>query len=335
MSGWTSLSSFGSTKESNKFKSVSSITELASFLQVIRSLQDRLQAKRRGPNRGTKAQVNVEGATSGGGGSKIRPIVELPSDAVTQITTDLENVASGGSTEQARTSLGPQDVPSVVPTTALVATTVSSGTAPPWDFSVGSGEDVKGHGSTLLESAGEMFARWESMDVDVENVVRDALRAGRVPLAVVQLHRKRLKAFMSGSEEYRPEMVDVFQEVQDIGRAIVYEFLCKCGEASGSKSYWSCGAMPPVLVHLTLGCWRSPSSLRTSILAAASGAHTSLISTTQGCPELMSQLQQKIISIWKLFLKVRMQEDSPFNVQKLMVLPWDHGTLLPPRMMME
>ncbi|CAK9198622.1 unnamed protein product [Sphagnum troendelagicum] len=198
MSGWTSLSSFGSTKESNKFKSVSSITELASFLQVIRSLQDRLQAK-----------------------------LELPSDAVTQITTDLENVASGGSTEQARMSLGPQDVPSVVPTTALVATTVSSGTAPPWDFSVGSGEDVKGHGSTLLESAGEMFARWESMDVDVENVVRDALRAGRVPLAVVQLHRKRLKAFMSGSEEYHPEMVDVFQEVQDIGRAIVYEFLCK------------------------------------------------------------------------------------------------------------
>jgi hypothetical protein len=34
---------------------------------------------------------------------------------------------------------------------------------------------------------------------------------------------------MSGSEEYRPEMVDVFQEVQDIGRAIVYEFLCKVG----------------------------------------------------------------------------------------------------------
>jgi hypothetical protein len=56
MSGWTSLSSFGSTKESNKFKSVSSITELASFLQVIRSLQDRLQAKRRGPNRGTKVR---------------------------------------------------------------------------------------------------------------------------------------------------------------------------------------------------------------------------------------------------------------------------------------
>lgn len=77
------------------------------------------------------------------------------------------------------------------------------------------------------ESAGEMFARWENTSVDAESVVRDALRAGRVPLAVVQLHRMRSRAYMSGSSENLPEMVDVFQQVQEIGKGIVYELLCK------------------------------------------------------------------------------------------------------------
>lgn len=63
--------------------------------------------------------------------------------------------------------------------------------------------------------------------MDAESVVRDALRAGRVPLAVVQLHRMRSRAYMSGSSENLPEMVDVFQQVQEIGKGIVYELLCK------------------------------------------------------------------------------------------------------------
>lgn len=63
--------------------------------------------------------------------------------------------------------------------------------------------------------------------MDAESVVRDALRAGRVPLAVVQLHRMRSRAYMSGSSENLPEMVDVFQQVQEIGKSIVYELLCK------------------------------------------------------------------------------------------------------------
>jgi hypothetical protein len=72
-----------------------------------------------------------------------------------------------------------------------------------------------------------MFARWENEEVDAESVVRDALRAGRVPLAVVQLHRIRSKAFLRGSQDHQPKMIDVFQDVQEIGRGIVYELLCK------------------------------------------------------------------------------------------------------------
>lgn len=71
--------------------------------------------------------------------------------------------------------------------------------------------------------------------MDAESVVRDALRAGRVPLAVVQLHRMRSRAYMSGSSENLPEMVDVFQQVQEIGKGIVYELLCKV-----SFSYRTC-----------------------------------------------------------------------------------------------
>lgn len=93
-------------------------------------------------------------------------------------------------------------------------------------FSSGPLDEAKSRRSSP-ESAGEMFARWENTSVDAEGVVRDALRAGRVPLAVVQLHRMRSKAYMSGSSENLPEMVDVFQQVQEIGKGIVYELLCK------------------------------------------------------------------------------------------------------------
>lgn len=125
--------------------------------------------------------------------------------------------------EQPKALPSVKDMP-LVPSTALV----TAGAAPQgWDVSVGSSEDGTNRNRSSPESAGEMFARWEAEEVIAENVVRDALRAGRIPLAVVQLHRIQSKAFMRGSQDYSPEMVDVFQEVQEIGRGIAYELLCK------------------------------------------------------------------------------------------------------------
>lgn len=96
-----------------------------------------------------------------------------------------------------------------------------------WGVTAASTFDGKCKRGSAPESAGDMFARWESEGVDAENVVRDALRAGRVPLAVVQLHRIRSREFLSGAQDQRPQMIDVFRDVQEIGRGIVYELLCK------------------------------------------------------------------------------------------------------------
>lgn len=63
--------------------------------------------------------------------------------------------------------------------------------------------------------------------MDAESLVRDALIAGRIPLAVVQLHRMRSRASLNSSPGCQPEIVDVFKDVQEISRGIVYELLCK------------------------------------------------------------------------------------------------------------
>lgn len=96
-----------------------------------------------------------------------------------------------------------------------------------WGVSTAGPFDGKSKRGSAPESAADMFARWESEGVDAENVVRDALRAGRVPLAVVQLTRIRTRAAANGVQDQRPQMIDVFQDVQEIGRGIVYELLCK------------------------------------------------------------------------------------------------------------
>ncbi|XP_024514946.1 spatacsin [Selaginella moellendorffii] len=72
------------------------------------------------------------------------------------------------------------------------------------------------------ETPKEMIARWDSENIDVLGIVKDALRAGRIPLAVVQLHHRRC-----GETGKRQLEADVFKEVRDIGRSIVYELLCK------------------------------------------------------------------------------------------------------------
>lgn len=72
-----------------------------------------------------------------------------------------------------------------------------------------------------------MFARWENTATDAESVVRDALIAGRIPAAVVQLHRMHSRTFMNCSPGSQPRIVDVFKEVQEIGKGIVYELLSK------------------------------------------------------------------------------------------------------------
>lgn len=161
-------------------------------------------------------------ASNEDGVSKTKPIIEFPAENTTQ------------NSESENASISIEDHPkellyseAAVASSALVPTSVLSGSGGSWGLSAAGPLDGKSRRGSAPESAGDMFARWESEGVNAENVVRDALRAGRVPLAVVQLHRIRSREFLNGAQEQRPQMIDVFQDVQEIGRGIVYEFLCK------------------------------------------------------------------------------------------------------------
>ncbi|KAJ7523405.1 hypothetical protein O6H91_18G050100 [Diphasiastrum complanatum] len=97
-----------------------------------------------------------------------------------------------------------------------------------WEVGMGGAiEDGPGRNISPQESAREMLVRWETQNLDIAAIVRDALRAGRVPLAVVQLHRMRQRGLEDDSPENQAEIDDVFKEVQQVGRAIVYKLLIK------------------------------------------------------------------------------------------------------------
>ncbi|CAN0865216.1 hypothetical protein LINGRAHAP2_LOCUS9174 [Linum grandiflorum] len=81
--------------------------------------------------------------------------------------------------------------------------------------------DVR-HKVLPLENPMEMIARWKLDNLDLKTVVKDALHAGRLPLAVLQLHLHRSKEM--GSDKEPP---DTFGEVREIGRAIAYDLFLK------------------------------------------------------------------------------------------------------------
>ncbi|XP_071914201.1 uncharacterized protein [Coffea arabica] len=76
------------------------------------------------------------------------------------------------------------------------------------------------------ENPKDMIARWELDNLDLKTIVRDALVSGRLPLAVLKLHLLRSREFFTEQDTH-----DTFNEVRDVGRAIVYELLLK-GETS-------------------------------------------------------------------------------------------------------
>ncbi|CAM8947867.1 unnamed protein product [Rhodiola kirilowii] len=70
-----------------------------------------------------------------------------------------------------------------------------------------------------------MMARWEVHNLDIKTIVKDALLAGRLPLAVLQLQIQRSKDGQGEKEPY-----DTFTEVRNVGRSIAYDSFLK-GEA--------------------------------------------------------------------------------------------------------
>ncbi|XP_059307984.1 uncharacterized protein LOC132059394 [Lycium ferocissimum] len=73
-----------------------------------------------------------------------------------------------------------------------------------------------------IENPKDMIARWEMDNLDVKTVVKDAILAGRLPLAVLKLHLHRSRDLMSDQENQ-----DTFNEVREVGRAIAYDLFLK------------------------------------------------------------------------------------------------------------
>lgn len=69
-----------------------------------------------------------------------------------------------------------------------------------------------------LENPKDMVARWEIDNLDIKTIVKDALLSGRLPLAVLQLHRHRMRDLA-----VEKDPLDTFTEVRDVGRAIAYD----------------------------------------------------------------------------------------------------------------
>ncbi|KAK4767669.1 hypothetical protein SAY86_015419 [Trapa natans] len=73
-----------------------------------------------------------------------------------------------------------------------------------------------------LENPKEMVARWETGNLDLKAVVKDALFSGRLPLAVLQLHLHRSRDLSNKDVEN-----DAFNEVREAGRAVAYDMFLK------------------------------------------------------------------------------------------------------------
>ncbi|XP_078164792.1 spatacsin carboxy-terminus protein isoform X3 [Carex rostrata] len=75
----------------------------------------------------------------------------------------------------------------------------------------------------IPENVKDMIARWELSNLDLKSVVKDALKSGRLPLAVHQLrllHQKEDDTAVSSSDE---KSHNAFNEVREIGISIAYD----------------------------------------------------------------------------------------------------------------
>ncbi|CAM6098196.1 unnamed protein product [Calypogeia fissa] len=214
--------------DSSRYTTSVTLTELARFLEVIRTLQVCLEEKRKGPNI-KKGETGKDRAFA----SSEEPNVKAPLAAIEEGVEETipPSVLEQGSGAKVKAMLSAATgVPSSDDSTAL-GTPSSSSMVPTgsfggsWDVSpteIEGGKRRRSH----IESPGEMFSRWESENVDAAGVVRDALKSsGRLALAVAQLQRMRMMSARDNPQEEEQE--DVFSELLRIGRGIVYELFCK------------------------------------------------------------------------------------------------------------
>ncbi|KAJ3694138.1 hypothetical protein LUZ60_009618 [Juncus effusus] len=118
----------------------------------------------------------------------------------------------------------------------------------------------------ISENVRDMMARWELSNFDLKNVVRDALKSGRLPLAVLQLQLLRQKHAELAVPDSLDERLggDTFGEVRGIGRSIAYDLFIQGETELGVETLERLGEdMESVLRQLLFGTVRR--SLRQNI----------------------------------------------------------------------
>lgn len=200
----------------------SDLTELAGFLELVRSMQERLHKRSREPYHG----LNEHGTRSGLGTLDEQPASRVATRASTGTRLEIVDQSSAelliseragkilplSSSLSSHTSGNPR---------LLVKESVTDAerSQPVYEPPLFSEHMKADWHIVAVENSGDMFARWKTEGLDATAVVKDALQAGRVPLAVVQLQA------LYAQKGRQVDSEDAFREVQDIGRSIVYEMM--------------------------------------------------------------------------------------------------------------
>ncbi|KAF3781980.1 Spatacsin-C domain-containing protein [Nymphaea thermarum] len=210
------------TPELNETVTLKKLHEMAHLLEVIRDLQGRLSRKFRRPG---QKMVNGEDVS---GSNQLNPIADGVSleghNDVLFDTTDVQNKKElCPQSGQVDTALPNLDNLAVSPLESVVSSSDIFDSRNFREAFLHSQVDGNLRRQMLpLEPPKDTIARWEINNLDMKNIVKDALQSGRLPLAVLQLHLQHSKHMMQDQESH-----DTFDKVREVGRAIAYDLFCK------------------------------------------------------------------------------------------------------------
>ncbi|KAF9603991.1 hypothetical protein IFM89_039345 [Coptis chinensis] len=182
----TTLPLDSSNIELSEMSCLRRLHEMALFLEVIRNMQCRVDAKRKRPAQGLVGDADESSIMDQRllqDDSYLRNLSIDASPSEAQNQSKLSLPASKLTFEDKELALMP--IGSFEPLTHLDSGNIN-------ELSIFSSRDNSlGKNMIPLENPKDMIARWEIDNLDLKTVVNDALHSGRLPLAVLQLHIQR------------------------------------------------------------------------------------------------------------------------------------------------
>ncbi|CAN6442246.1 unnamed protein product [Victoria cruziana] len=210
------------TPKINESVALKKLHEMAHLLEIIRDLQSRLNRKFRRPG-----QEMVNGVDASGSSRSNSAADGIPPDGHSDVLFDVTDVQKkkelSPQAGQVDTALSKLDNLAVSPLESLVSSSNIFDSRKIDEAFLHSQVDGNLRQTVLaLELPKDTITRWEINNLDMKNVVKDALHSGRLPLAVLQLHLQRSKHVIEDQES-----LDTFEKVREVGRAIAYDLFCK------------------------------------------------------------------------------------------------------------